>query len=148
MMRFEGSHQEVLLVPAELAATRAHFSDLTTIAKHTDNLETFSVDGDILHFVLKLQDHGVFSFKGDYKCRYVLAGDTLTWTAAGGNTEQSGRCTFRRVPGGTELNYAETVAVEMDVNAMVGTMLKQVMGPMITHEIKGYLKRMTKALAA
>jgi hypothetical protein len=144
---FEGSHTETFTVPADLASTKAHFADVDTIAANTEHLASHSVDGDVVHFVLEEQNHQVVVFTGDYKCRYVLDGDTLVWTSEGGNTDQSGQATFRAVDGGTEVAYSETVKVDLDVNAMMAPMLKPLMGPMIGHEIKEYLKRMRKALA-
>ena len=144
---FEGTHHETFTVPTDLETTKAHFADLDTIAAHTENLASYTKDGDVLHFVLHEQNHQVVTFTGDFKCRYVLDGDELVWTAEGGNTDQSGRATFKAVEGGTEVDYTETVKVDLDVNKMMAPMIKPLMGPMIGHEIKEYLKRMRKALA-
>ncbi len=146
MSWFEGTHSETFTVPADLEAAKAHFGDVNTIAAHTEHLASHTVDGDVVHFVLEEQNHQVVVFTGDFKCRYVFEGDTLVWTSEGGNTDQSGKATFRAVDGGTEIDYAETVKVDLDVNAMMAPMLKPLMGPMIAYEIKEYLKRMRKAL--
>ena len=133
-------------VARDLPTTRAAFADPGTIAAHTEGLRSHAVEGDVVHFVLALQDHGVVKFEGDYRCRYVLEGDTLRWTPAGGNTKQSGEARFRAVPGGTEVVYTETLEVDLDVNAMMAPMLRMVMGPMLAHEAKEYLRRMVKSL--
>ena len=49
-------------------------------------------------------------------------------------------------PGGTEVVYTETLEVDLDVNAMMAPMLRMVMGPMLAHEAKEYLRRMVKSL--
>lgn len=145
---FEGSHTETFLVPRDLETTKRHFSDPATIVAHTEGLASHTIDGDVVHFVLAPQDHGVVKFEGDYRCRYTLAGDTLTWEPAGGNTKQSGQATFRAVPGGTEVVYREDLAVELAVNALMAPMLGMVMGPMLGHEAKEYVRRMVKSLGA
>lgn len=146
MAWFEGTHSETRVLEGELDACKRHFADLDTIARNTDGIESHTVDGDTVHLVLKLQDHGVVKFKGDYRCKYVLEGDTLRWESAGGNTDQSGEATFRAVEGGTEVAYRETVKVDLDIAAMMAPMLKPLMGPMIAHEIKEFVARMAKGV--
>jgi hypothetical protein len=143
---FEGTHSDTFTVPNAIDSTRHHFSDLSTIAAHTEGLSSHEIDGTTLHFVLALQDHGVVKFQGDYRCTYTLDGDTLSWCSAGGNTDQSGEIRFRAVDGGTEVSYTETVKVDLDLAAPMAMMLKPVMGPMLVHEIKGFVKRMTRSL--
>jgi hypothetical protein len=144
---FEGTHEETFVVARHIDVTKAHFADPATIAANTEHLERFEVQGDVVHFVLKLQDHGVVKFKADYSCRYQLEGSTVRWSSAGGNTDQSGEAHFRVVEDGTEVRYRETIKVDLDINAMMAPMLKPLMGPMLAHEIKEYVKRMKKALA-
>ena len=148
MSWFEGTHSETFTVARDLATTRRHFSDPATIVAQTEGLQSHTVEGDVIHFVMAPQDHGVVKFQGDYRCRYVLDGDTLRWSPAGGNTKQSGEARFRTVAGGTEVVYTETVEVDLDVNAMMAPMLRLVMGPMLAQEVKEYLRRMVKAAAA
>jgi len=143
---FEGSHEETFTVPTSLEVTKQHFADPDTIVAHTADVASHHIDGGLVHFVLAKQDHGVVQFQGDYKCRYVLDGDVLRWTAEGGNTDQSGEATFTAADDGTEVAYREVVKVDLDVGKMMAPMLKPVMGPMIAHEIKEYLKRMRASL--
>jgi len=145
---FEGSHEETFTVPTSLEVTKQHFADPATVVAHTEHVASHTIDDGLVHFVLELQDHGVVKFTGDYKCRYTLDGDTLRWTAEGGNTDQSGEARFVAVASGTEVTYRETVKVDLDVGKMMAPMLKPVMGPMIGHEIKEYVKRMVKSLPA
>jgi hypothetical protein len=44
------------------------------------------------------------------------------------------------------VSYRETLEVDLDVNALMAPMLKLVMGPMLAHEAKEYVRRMIKAL--
>lgn len=148
MARFEGSYTQSLVLATGLASAKAHFADLATIAANTGDLLSHEREGDVLHFVLKAQDHvGVVKFQGDYRCRYTLAGDTLTWAPVSGNVKQSGEARFRALPDGqTALDYRETVEVDMDVPAMMAPLLAPLIGPMLTHEIKGYVGRMVASL--
>ena len=148
MAWFEATHTDSFTVPADLDTTRTHFSDLATIVAQTEGLESHDINGDTVHFVLELQDHGVVKFKGDYKCTYALEGDELKWTSAGGNTLQSGKIVFKAASEGTQVDYTETVKVDLDVAMVMATMLKPVMGPLMVHEMKGFVKRMTKSLPA
>lgn len=147
MAWFEGSHTTTFTVPTDLATTRAHFADPATIVANTEHVASHTIaDDGTVHFVLAEQDHGVVKFKGDYRCRYVLDGDTLVWTAEGGNTEQSGRASFAADGDGTRVDYQETVRIDLDLPAMMVPMAKPLIGPMVGHEIKEYLKRMQKSL--
>jgi uncharacterized membrane protein len=148
MAWFEGSHRTTFTVPASVEATKAHFADPATIVANTEHVESHTIEDDgTVHFVLAEQDHTVVKFKGDYRSRYVLDGDTLVWTAEGGNTEQSGKATFTADGDGTRVDYEETVRVDLDLPAMMVPMAKPLIGPMVTHEIKEYLSRMQKGLA-
>jgi len=146
MAWFEGTHSDTFTVQNTLEATRGHFSSLATIVAHTEGIESHQIDGDTVHFVLALQDHGVVKFKGDYRCTYVRDGDSLRWHSAGGNTDQSGVIRFQATDAGTQVEYTETVKVDLEVATPMAMMLKPVMGPMLAHEIKGFVKRMTKSL--
>lgn len=148
MAWFEGTHAQSLVLNAGIDAAKAHFANLATIAANTGDLESHQVEGDVLHFVLKAQDHaGVVKFQGDYRCRYTLEGDTLRWTPTGGNVQQSGEARFKALPDGkTALDYTETVKVDMDVPALMAPMLAPLIGPMLAHEVKGYVGRMAASL--
>lgn len=148
MAWFEGTHAQSLVLDAGLDAAKAHFSSLAKIAANTGDLERHQIEGDILHFVLKAQDHaGVVKFQGDYRCRYTLDGDTLRWGPAGGNVQQSGEARFKALPDGkTALDYTETVKIDMDVPALMAPMLAPLIGPMLAHEIKGFVSRMVGSL--
>lgn len=148
MAWFEGTHAQSLVLNADLATAKAHFANLATIAANTGDLDRHQIEGDLLHFVLKAQDHaGVVKFQGDYRCRYTVEGDTVRWTPAGGNVQQSGEARFKPLPDGkTALDYTETVKIDMDVPAMMAPMLSPLIGPMLTHEIKGFVGRMAGSL--
>lgn len=148
MAWFEGTHTQSLVLDVGVDAAKAHFGDLAAIAAATNDLLRHEIDGDVLHFVLKPQDHvGVVKFQGDFRCRYTRDGDTIRWATIDGNVNQAGEARFEARPDGkTALQYAETVKVDMDVPGLMAPMLGQLIGPMLAYEIKGFLGRMLAAL--
>ncbi|MCO4745026.1 MAG: hypothetical protein KC912_09575 [Proteobacteria bacterium] len=149
MSWFEGTHSETRTLNKPLDAVKSHFASLETIIANSADVETATVDGNTVHFVLEAQDHGVVKFQGNYKATFTLDGDTLTWGPEGeGNTKQSGTASFKAVDGGTEVTYTETVGIDLDIPAMMAPMVKPMISAMLGSEIKGYVKRMSDALDA
>ncbi len=151
MTWFEGSHSETVTVNADLARARAFFADPAAVVAQTKDVESSTIEGDTVRFVLKLQDHGVMKFQGRYGCRYFVADDkTVRWEPVGeGNTKQSGEAVFTAIPGGgTRVDYREEVAIDLDVPGLMAPMLKPIIGPMVAYEMKEYLRRMVAALAS
>ncbi len=147
MAWFEGTHSESRTLPVTPDAARAHFSDPSRIVAHTKDYESADIDGETIHFVMKLEDHGVVKFQGRFACSYRLEDGVLRWTTTeGGNMVQQGEATFTESDGRTELSYTETVKIDLDVPAMMAPMLQPVIGAMVASEIKDFVNRMTKAL--
>lgn len=144
---FEGTHTESRTVDAAPEAVRNHFANLDTIVAHTKDVESGNIDGRTVHFVLKEENHaGVLTFQANFKCTYVLDGDTLTWTSADGNMDQAGKATFTADGSGTKIDYTETVKVNLDVPAMMSPMLKPVFSAMASQEVAAFVKRMCASL--
>jgi len=151
MATFESTYTDTLTVRAPLGDAVAHFANLQTILAQTEDLETGTVDGDVVHFVLKAQEHtGIGTFKGDYRCRYVAEKEAVRWDTVGeGNTRQSGSATFEVVDAiTTEVTYTERIAIDMDVPKLMAPVLGQIISPMLKHALAGFAKRMVKALEA
>ena len=143
---FEGTHTESRVLPTSIDAAVAHFASPEALIAAAKDVESSAITDDVIHFVLKEEDHGVVKFKADYKCRYVRDGNTVTWETLDGNLNQSGKVSFTPEGDGCTMDYTETVKVDLGVPAMVAPMLKPVLGPMLAGEIKGFVDRMTKAL--
>ncbi|MEZ4319223.1 MAG: hypothetical protein R3F61_17050 [Myxococcota bacterium] len=144
---FEGSHTESRTIAAPLATVRDHFANPASILANTKGVEDSSVDDGVIHFVMKEEDHGVVKFKGDFRCRYALEGDTLTWTPVGdGNMKQSGKATFTAKGDATVVDYSETVEIDLGVPGMMAPMLKPVISALLANEMKDYVKRMAASL--
>ncbi len=147
MAWFEGTHTESRTLPHPKEAVRAHFSDLETIAKNTSDLESHSIDGDVLTMHMKEQNHGIVKFKGHVECRFSLEGDTLTWEAVGDtNLKQSGKATFTANGDGTDLDYTETIAIDLGIPKLMAGGLKPMIAPMLSKEVKDYVDRMAQSL--
>ena len=144
---FEGTHTETrpLSVPPEQAA--AHFGNPSAIVAATEDVESHTIDGTAIHFVMTEQDHGVVKFKADFTCTYEVDGPVVRWSSApGGTLDQSGEARFEATAEGCEVHYTETVKIDLNVPAMTAPMLKPVIAPVLAHEIKGYLDRMITSL--
>ncbi len=145
---FESSHEERVEVETDLETTLRHFADPETIVASTEGVETAEIDGAVVHFVLKEQDHGVMKFQPSYRCRYTAEEAGVRWeTLPGGNTDQSGRVRLSALPdGGTAIDFSEVVKVDLPVPQMMAPMLRPVVAAMGAKEIAGFLHRMVAAL--
>ena len=144
---FEGTHTESRTFDAPLATVRDHFANPEKILAHTKGLETSSVTDGVVHFVMEEENHGVATFKGDFRCRYVVEGDTVRWTPEGdGNMKQSGQATFSEKDGKTVMDYTETIEIDLGVPGMMAPMLKPVISALLGNEMKDYVKRMASDL--
>lgn len=152
MARFQGTFHEVFTVRAEPAAVLDQFLSLAQIIEHYGDLESAEqLDDHTLRFVLKNQNHGVFSFQGRYECRYVPDGDSATTWASqgeGGNVFTSGRASVAPgdQPGTTLLDYQADMALEIDVNKMLAPVLDPVVKASIAQQMRAYVKRMIQAV--
>ena len=147
MAWFEGTHTDTrqLDVPADRAA--AHFADPKAILGATKGVESSTVEGGTIQFVLEEEDHGVVKFKGAYTCTYERVNDTtVRWSTSEGNLKQSGEATFTETDTGCTLEYSEKVELDLAIPDMMAPMARPVVGPMLAAEIKGFLDRMLSTL--
>lgn len=144
---FEGTHTETRALAASPAAALAHFAAPSAILAATKNVESSSVDGGVIHFVLKEEDHGVVKFKANYRCKYTVDGNRLTWTTLEGNLQSSGEARFDADGAGSKMTYTETIKVDLGVPGMMAPMLQPMIGPMLAHEAKDYVKKMAGSLS-
>lgn len=148
MATFESTYTHTFTVPVSLAVARDHFANPEVIIAHTQDVETATVEGDTIHFVMKAQEHmGISTFQPDYRSTYTVSGDVIRWAPKGeANTRQSGSATFTARGDETEVVYSESVAIDMDVPKLMAPMLKPVIGAVLSHEIKEFTARMRKTL--
>ncbi len=150
MATFESTYTNTFTVPVTLDTAKKHFADLPTIIANSNDVETATVDNDVIHFVMKAQEHvGIGTFQSDYRSKYTLDGNILSWAPVGeGNTRQSGTATFVAKGESTEVAYSETLSVDMSVPKLMAPMLKPLIGAILSHEMKEYTTRMLKSLEA
>ncbi|MFT6234605.1 MAG: hypothetical protein ACJAZO_005128 [Myxococcota bacterium] len=148
MATFESTYTKTFTLPVDLDAAKKHFADLATVIANSNDVETATVDGDVVHFVMKAQEHvGIGTFQSDYHSKYTLSGNVLTWAPVGeGNTRQSGTATFVANGESTEVAYSETLSVDMSVPKLMAPMLKPLIGAILSHEMKEYTARMIKSI--
>lgn len=146
MAWFEGSHTETRALPVSAEVAAAHFADPAAVVAATKDIESSSIDGEVIHFLLKEEDHGVMKFQPDYRCRYTRDGDVVRWETLEGNLDQSGEARFEPAGDGCTLHYAETIKVEIDVARMMAPMLKPVISALVSNGIKDFVKAMASDL--
>ncbi len=139
---FEGTHSESRQLDVAPEVARAHFSDLAAIVAATKGVASSSIDERTIHFVMEEEDHGVVKFQADFRCTYVLEGDTVRWSTAEGNLQQSGQARLTASGQGAQLDYTETVKVDLDLPAMMAPMIKPVLAAVLAKEMKAYVERM------
>lgn len=152
MAEYSADFDEIFQVAASPAAVLGQFLDLDQVVEHYGDLEVAErVDENTLRFLLVEQNHGVFQFQGRYTCRYLPDGeDSVVWESLGepGNVRTKGRATVAASEGGTRLHYTAEMTVDIEANKMLAPLLKPVVEASIPHQMKGYVKRMIKAVEA
>ncbi len=148
MTWFEGTHEETRKLDADAETVRAYLQDPRSIVAATKGLERAEVDGRVVHFVMEEEDHGVVSFKGEYRCRYEPTPSGVRWSSLpGGNLAQAGEASVEPAEdGGCTLHYRETVKVDLGVPTMMAPMLQPVVGPMLGKEVKAFVARLVEAI--
>ena len=149
MAIFHGDFHETFTTSASPLKARNTFGNLDTIITHYGELESGDkLDDNTVKFLLKEQNHGISKFQGTYTCRYTFPDEqTLVWETIGsdGNIQAEGKAIFKAGSEGTEIDYHGKLAIEMNINKMMAGMLKPVVGQMINHEMRAYVKRMIVA---
>lgn len=141
-----GSLKEVFRSPHALAAVRDHFANLDVIAAETLEVEKVEREGtDVLHYVLKGQKHAGYGFQPDYRVRYTLTGDVLTWTPVEpGNLKNRGTARFVATATGTEIHWDQSIAIE----APVPRFLMGVIAPVVEKIMQPAMRKFVENLIA
>ena len=149
MAIFHGDFHETFTTSASPSNARDTFGNLDAIITNYGDLERGEkLDDNTVKFLLKEQNHGISKFQGAYTCRYTFPDEqTLIWETIGtdGNIQAEGKATFHAEAEGTKIDYHGKLAIEMQLNKKMAGMLKFVVGQMIAHEMRAYVKRMIVA---
>lgn len=115
-----------------------------------DDLERGEVvDASTLHIVRKPVEEKGVKFRGDYQVRYSHDGNgTITWkTITTGNMRSTGTAKVTALDANrSQLEYDEAIECDMEVNRILGAVLR----PIIERKVKGgiatYLDKVKTAL--
>lgn len=154
MAKYTGQFDETFQVKAAPDAVRAQFLDLDQIIAQFGDLESAQqLDEHTVRFLMKEQNHGVFTFQGRYACRYEPDGEHgVKWKSLDedANIWTHGHLTVApgKAEGTTALRYVAEMTLDIDVNAMLAPVLEPVVKASIPGQMKDYVKRMIKAVEA
>lgn len=147
MSTFTGRHSTTVnLRLAPSAAARA-FADLDRqIACHPELAGADKVDATTLRVRMKEMNHGPTKFAGRYTLVFTAEGDAVRWRTSDGNVDVRGEAVFTAAPGGCRLAYTESVALDLDVNVLLGKVLRPIVETMMARGMKNFVDRMTEEL--
>jgi carbon monoxide dehydrogenase subunit G len=114
-----------------------------------DDLESGTrIDDRTLRIVRKPVEELGMRFHGDYTVRYENAGDAkVTWsTITTGNMRARGEAVLTVDGVATRLDYSETIECDMDVNRILGAMLRPIVERKIKAGIGAYVERVKARL--
>jgi uncharacterized membrane protein len=148
MAELGGSIDEVFHAAQELEVVKAHFADRQRIVACTDQIDRVELIGDdTIRFLLKEQNHAGYRFQPDYRVRYRLAGDELSWEAVEpSNLKNSGRARFEREGAGTKIRFHQRIAFELPIPRMVIGLVQPVVDRILAPSLRTYVERMIASL--
>ncbi len=114
-----------------------------------DKLESSEkVDAQTVHWVRKPVEEKGVKFRADYVVHYEFDGhDKVTWKTIGtGNMRSSGEARLSPTPEGTRVEYSEAMECDMEVNRILGAVLRRIVERKIKSGIGDYLDRVKAGL--
>lgn len=147
MANFVGRHAATVTVRASPAAAAAAFADLDRqIACHPELASAEKRDANTLAVRMKEMSHGPVRFAGAYTLHFTRDGNVVKWRTEAGNVDVQGSATFVSDPGGSRFAYTESVTLNLDVNAILGRVLRPMVEAMMARGMKGFVERMAAEL--
>lgn len=149
MPKFSGEYRETVTVNAPIEVAKAHFADLKTIARNYGDLQSHEIhdEAEITFTLVPKSEKGV-TFHGQYRARYEFDGESrLTWrTVDTRNMWSTGSATFSAAgPERTRVAFVQKIETEMQVNRLLGKVIKPIVAHEITKGAREYLARMAKS---
>jgi len=150
MARFSGTDAHSLIIRAPKEHVVAIMTEPARIIESLGNVDaTEHVDDRTIRIVQnEVHEKGV-RFKGDRTVRYDYDGaDLLTWnTVSNGNMMASGQARFiAEDETRTRVEFRETIECEMQVNRLLGRVLKPIVERHIARGVGEYLERVRARL--
>jgi len=117
------------------------------IACHAEFERASAPDASTVEVWLREMSHGPVRFRGRYTYRLRREADVVRWsTDPGGNPVVEGTARFLPAPGGARMEIDEEVRTEIEVNRLLGGVLRPVAEGMMTRGMKGFAERMAADL--
>ncbi len=147
MTRFTGSHRERFTVPVSPAVAALHFGDLDQIIRNYGPIERADVlDPDTIQLTLQEKGFRGVRYQAVYTVRYQRTPGSLRWsTIESQNLWSSGEARFVEAPGGTQIDYQQTIETEVPVPRLLATVAESFVRKEIEAGVQAYLQRMRKA---
>ena len=114
-----------------------------------DDLDRSEVtDERTLHIVRKPVEEKGVKFRGDYVVQYTRDGDKITWkTISTGNMRSYGEARVTALgETRTSLEYDESIECDMEVNRILGAVLRPIVERKIKGGVAAYLAKVKAAL--
>ncbi len=106
------------------------------------------VDAQTVHWVRKPVEEKGVKFRADYVVHYEFDGrDKVTWKTVGtGNMRSNGEARLSPTADGTRVEYSESIECDMEVNRILGAVLRPIVERKIKSGVGDYLARVKAGL--
>ncbi len=141
---FTGRHTSTHVLARAPGEAAGLFADMGNwVACHPELAGSDRVDAQTLAVRLKPMSHGPVSFTGHYTLHFTRAGDTVRWqTGKDGNMEVSGEARFAPSGTGSRLDFTESITMDLNLNRLLGAMIRPVAESMMAHGMQRFVERM------
>ena len=150
MPTFASSDKRVVTIHAAPEKVAAALTDPEQIRKSMgDALDSSEkVDAQTVHWVRKPVEEKGVKFRADYVVHYEFDGrDTVTWKTVGtGNMRSNGEAHLSPTADGTRVEYSESIECDMEVNRILGAVLRPIVERKIKSGVGDYLDRVKAGL--
>jgi carbon monoxide dehydrogenase subunit G len=142
MTWIEGSESRDYTIDAPLEEVADFFSDPERFHTCVDEVESIEqIDDDTWHWRLEEMSVKGVGFQGEYDVRYDRDGDEqVVWETIDGNMRSEGEAVFEALGDGrTRVRYEETLAADLSIPSLMGSVIKPIASRMIGHGINSFL---------
>lgn len=148
MADLSGSFREVLRSPRPPEAVIQHLLDRDRIAAATDHVERYELVGaDTLHYVLAEQKHGPYTFKPDYRVRYVRQGNSVVWTPVEpSNLRNKGSAKVEADGAGSKITWEQEITFDLAIPWMVLPVIRPVVDAILSPALRKLAQTMVSTV--
>jgi carbon monoxide dehydrogenase subunit G len=149
MVKFKGSLGRTFVIRRTVDEVAATMTDPSVFHRFILGLERFEAkeDGTYRFSLYEKREKGV-RFKGDYCVRYdVEPGRSMRWHTVGpSNMTTEGRVRFAQQGTTTDVSYEETIVCDMDINPLIGRIIRPIVKREISKGVSTFLDRVREHL--